>query len=89
MSAYVERRDQRRRQAEAKRMALAAAAATIRKNIADLPGLIANLRIAGGSERLIRAITALPVVKPPEVGGEARPEPVVWNAATAKLVVRR
>jgi hypothetical protein len=86
MSACIEQRDQRRRAAEDRRLALAAAVSTIRKNIADLPAVIADLEVAGGCARLVAALRAVPIVNVPEVGGVSHPDAAVWDEATAKMV---
>jgi hypothetical protein len=86
VSSYIERRDERRRLAGDRRLALAAAASAIRRWVPDLPGLVANLRYGGGSERLIKAIEAVPVVKVPDVVGQPHPDVATWGGAVGRMV---
>jgi hypothetical protein len=88
MSPYIEKRDQRRQQAESRRLALAAAASAIRR-LPDLPMIISALELAGGCARLVAALRSGPVVivaKQAASGCPSLGDVALWAEAAAAMV---
>jgi hypothetical protein len=59
--------------------ALATAAGIIAKSVSDLSGLILVLDCAG-QRRLARALRGYVDIRPPEIGGEPRPDATMWRS---------